>query len=289
MSSTYAEVIGDPIAHSKSPLIHNFWLQKLSIDAQYRAFHVKPEDLADYFAQRRDDPDWRGCNVTIPHKSTVLEHIKTVVDAVTLIGASNCIYRAQDKLVAANTDVLGISESLNPLLSDCNPATVAAIIIGAGGAARAAAYVLWNKGWFVDIVARNADSARQIAYDLAGERNQDIGTMTFDEFQHLVLDQAHAHHSSAERLLIINASPLGMTGMPELTIDINHLPPSTVIFDMVYAPLETQLLKNGVKNRLIVIDGLHMLIGQAAAAFAYFFGEAAPRQYDAELRALLTQ
>ena len=83
MSCVYAEVIGDPVAHSKSPLIHNFWLKKLGIDAEYRAFHVKPEDLAGYFAQRREDPDWRGCNVTIPHKSTVLDHLEKVTDSAT--------------------------------------------------------------------------------------------------------------------------------------------------------------------------------------------------------------
>ena len=289
MSCVYAEVIGDPIAHSKSPLIHNFWLKKLGIDAEYRAFHVKSEDLAHYLAQRREDPDWRGCNVTIPHKSTVLDHLEKVTDSATLIGASNCIYRLDDTLAATNTDVIGVRESLRFLFADREPADVAAIIIGAGGAARAAAYALWSIGCPIDFVARNADSARKIADDLAGERSEEIDTMSFEQFQHSVLDQSRHHRNTAETLLIINASPLGMAGMVELTIDLDHVAKSTVVFDMVYAPLETRLLANARKYGLTTIDGLDMLIGQAAAAFAYFFGQPAPRDHDAELRALLTQ
>ena len=289
MSRVYAEVIGDPIAHSKSPLIHNFWLKKLSIDAEYRAFHVKPEDLAGYFAQRREDSDWRGCNVTIPHKSAVLEHLEKASESATLIGASNTIYRAGDALMGTNTDVVGVRESLRFLFADREPASVAAIIIGAGGAARAAAYALWSIGCPIDFVARNADSARKIADDLAGERSEEIDTMSFERFQHSVLDQSRHHHSAAETLLIINASPLGMTGMPELTIDLEHVVKSTVVFDMVYAPLETRLLASARKYGLTTIDGLNMLIGQAADAFKLFFGQPAPRDHDAELRALLIQ
>ena len=289
MSRAYAEVIGDPIAHSKSPLIHNFWLQKLSIDAEYRAFHVKPEALAGYFAQRRDDPDWRGCNVTIPHKSTVLDHLEKVTDSVTLIGASNCVYRVGDTLMGTNTDVVGVRESLRFLFADREPASVAAVIIGAGGAARAAAYMLWDMGCAIDFVARNADSAREIANDLAGERSEEIGILSFEQFQHLVLDQPKQHRQASETLLIINASPLGMTGMPELTIDLEHVVKSTVVFDMVYAPLETRLLASARKYGLTTIDGLNMLIGQAADAFKLFFGQPAPRDHDAELRALLIQ
>ena len=289
MSCVYAEVIGDPIAHSKSPLIHNFWLKKLGIDAEYRAFHVKPEDLADYFAQRREDPDWRGCNVTIPHKSTVLDHLEKVTDSATLIGASNCAYRVGDTLMGTNTDVVGVRESLRFLFADYEPASVAAVIIGAGGAARAAAYALWSIGCPIDFVARNADSARKIADDLAGERSEEIDTMSFEQFQHSVLDQSRHHRNTAETLLIINASPLGMAGMAELTIDLDHVAKSTVVFDMVYAPLETGLLASARKCGLTTIDGLDMLVGQAADAFKLFFGEAAPRDHDAELRALLIQ
>ena len=289
MSCVYAEVIGDPIAHSKSPLIHNFWLKKLGIDAEYRAFHVKSKDLAHYLAQRREDPDWRGCNVTIPHKSTVLDHLEKVTDSATLIGASNCIYRVGDTLMGTNTDVVGVRESLHFLFADYEPASFAAFIIGAGGAARAAAYALWSIGCPIDFVARNADSARKIANDLAGERSEEIGILSFEQFQHLVLDQPRHHRSASETLLIINASPLGMSGMPELTIDLEHLAKSTVVFDMVYAPLETRLLASARKYGLTTIDGLNMLIGQAADAFKLFFGQSAPREHDAELRALLIQ
>ena len=140
-------------------------------------------DLADYFAQRREDPDWRGCNVTIPHKSTVLDHLEKASESATLIGASNCVYRVGDALMGTNTDVVGIRESLRFLFADYEPASVAAVIIGAGGAARAAAYALWSIGCLINFVARNRDAAREIADDLAGERSEEIGALSFEQFQ----------------------------------------------------------------------------------------------------------
>src|SRR5690606_27613187 len=108
LSAGYAEVIGDPIAHSKSPLIHGFWLDALGIDAAYRAHHVAPDALGAYFAARRDDPDWRGCNVTIPHKQAALDHVEDHGGLRATIGAINTVVRAEDgALIGTNTDVGG--------------------------------------------------------------------------------------------------------------------------------------------------------------------------------------
>jgi shikimate dehydrogenase len=284
MTRAYAEVIGDPIAHSKSPLIHNFWLAKLGIDAEYRACHVRANELADYFARRRHDAAWRGCNVTIPHKVAAWEFAETVSDEVLMIGATNCVVSENTGLRAYNTDAQGFAEPLSSLHSSGDKD---AYIVGAGGAARAAAFILYLNGWRVTFVARNRDAARHLADDIAGDRSCDIETMSFEQFQPLVLD-LWTRRPDPDHQLLVNATSLGMVGMDELPFDIKDINRNTTIYDMVYAPLETTLLKQARHLGLGTIDGLQMLVGQAAAAFELFFGQPAPREHDAELRALLT-
>ena len=117
MGRPYAEVIGDPIAHSKSPAIHNFWLAKLGIDAEYGACRVRPDELADYFARRRGDAEWRGCNVTMPHKQAVMPLLHSVEEPAALVGAVNTIRPSLDGLqVGHNTDVAGFLEPLHAVL-----------------------------------------------------------------------------------------------------------------------------------------------------------------------------
>ena len=152
MSVPYAEVIGDPVAHSKSPMIHNFWLAKLGIAAEYRKTHVRPEDLAEHLARRRGDAGWRGCSITMPHKQAVMPLLDTVSRSASRIGAVNCVYVQAGRLIGENTDVDGVVE---PLLLEANRiggyadhVATYVQIIGAGGAARAAAaqplYERWN-------------------------------------------------------------------------------------------------------------------------------------------------
>ncbi|RYD89249.1 MAG: shikimate dehydrogenase, partial [Sphingomonadales bacterium] len=134
----YAEVIGDPIAHSKSPLIHNHWLQLARITAEYRASHVKSEDLERFFEERRRDRLWRGCNVTIPHKQAVMPLLDRIDAAAQRIGAVNTVRPEGGKLVGYNTDYIGFLEPLLPILRQSHLFRMARII-GAGGAARAVA------------------------------------------------------------------------------------------------------------------------------------------------------
>ncbi|OYW88019.1 MAG: shikimate dehydrogenase [Sphingobium sp. 32-64-5] len=264
----YAEVIGDPIAHSKSPLIHNFWLQKLDIEADYRKTHVRPQELAAYFLKRRADPDWLGCNVTIPHKLAVMDYASDPGDVGRLIGAMNTIAcETAGPLIGTNTDAGGFLAPLQAM----GWRGKSALIIGAGGAARAVLYALTQIGVErITIMVR--DAARgQALLDQAGVGG-DVIAMT---------DAVPAVD------LLVNCSPLGMMGQPPLMLDLAPLPDQAVVYDIVYVPLDTKILLAARARGLRTIDGLEMLIGQAALAFDIFFDAPAPREYDAELRALL--
>jgi shikimate dehydrogenase len=274
VSIPYAEVIGDPIGHSKSPLIHNFWLEKLGIEGEYRKVHVRPDELRAYFTERRADSAWRGCNVTIPHKQAILPLLDSVDAEVVEIGAANCVFPGAAGLTAANTDIEGIYEALPAFRMGTS-----ACLIGAGGAARAALVALKRLGASrVNIVARNERAGRDLLQDF--EMAGDIHG--FEE----------AALAAAGAAALINSSPLGMTGSPPMPGSVlsavEALRDDACVFDMVYAPLRTELLKAAYKADRIGMDGLVMLIGQAATAFRIFFGQPAPREHDAELRALLT-
>jgi len=277
MTIPYAEVIGDPIAHSKSPLIHRFWLEKLGLEGDYRRAHVRPEALADYVASRSQDPEWRGCNVTIPHKQAVMPLLDTLQRQASRVGAVNCVYRMQGRFIGENSDVDGVLEALGAGSSDRNFGV--ACMIGAGGAARAAVHALELAG------------ARELRVIV---RDPGRGQGLIDSFG--VPGRAHAIEDSAVAMagadVVINASPLGMTGaaaLPDAILsELSATSPGALVFDMVYAPLETALLRRARDLGRETADGLAMLIGQAAVAFRLFFGAPAPREHDAELRALLT-
>ena len=265
----YAEVIGDPIKHSKSPLIHGFWLKKLGIVADYHAHHVPAEGLGDYFATRRADPDWRGCNITLPHKIAALDHVADPGGVRQSIGAINTVFRGEKgELVGTNTDAAGFFAPI----ADDEWAHRDAIVIGAGGAARAILFALAQADiGSVTVLARSPLKAAALLshFGLKG--------------QVLKMD---APLPAAE--LLVNSSPLGMVGQPPLDIDLSPLPDNAVVYDVVYTPLETGLLARARDHGLDTVDGLDMLIGQAALAFELFFGAPPPEGRDDELRGLLT-
>jgi shikimate dehydrogenase len=265
----YAEVIGDPIAHSKSPAIHGFWLDALDIDADYRAAHVKPEDLAAYFDARRADPGWRGCNITIPHKEAALGLVEDRGGIRATIGAINTVIRAaDDALIGTNTDAGGFYSPIAGLDLEGKQA----VVIGAGGGARAILFALSKVGiGRVTILNRNVlkGAALLSSFGLKG-------------------DALPLGARLPPAALLVNASPLGMAGQPPLDIDLSPLPEDAVVYDIVYAPLETPLLAQARDRALDTVDGLDMLIGQAALAFELFFGAEPPRDRDEELRDLLT-
>ena len=268
MARPYAEVIGDPIAHSKSPKIHGFWLEALGIEADYRATHVAPHALPAYFAARKADPDWRGCNITVPHKIAALEHVEDREDMRSAIGAINTAFRDADgALVGTNTDAAGFAAPLKA----CDLAGKSVTVIGAGGAGRAVLYALAGIGVGpVTLFNRNVDKGAALLSSF-GMKGQ-------------ALPIGEAVPPGA---LVVNATSLGMTGQPPLHLDLSALPDDAVVYDIVYAPLETGLLAAARARGLATIDGLEMLIGQAAVAFALFFGAEPPRERDAELRGVL--
>jgi shikimate dehydrogenase len=284
MTRPYAEVIGDPIAQSKSPAIHTFWLAKLGITADYRASHVRAGELAGYFEQRRDDPDWRGCNVTMPHKEKVISLLDRVDPLAARIGAVNTVVREVDGSMSGfNTDVPGFLEPLRPLLEREHLFRMARVL-GTGGAARAIVAALAGEGLVIVLAGRDPAKARALLDELAPDG------------EHHAVDLAHfapptdfAFDDRAGCLdLLVNASPLGMTGQPALAFDLSHAPPGSVVYDIVTAPIDTPLLQAARAAGFRIIDGLAMLIGQGAVAFEKFFGQAPPRAHDIELRALLT-
>ena len=276
MSRPFAEVIGDPIAHSKSPLIHNFWLGKLGIDAEYRACHVRADELESYFAKRRADPAWRGCNVTIPHKQAVIPWLDGIDTKAASVGAVNTVARDADGgLTGTNTDVDGTGEAV----AEARFAGRATVVMGSGGAARAAFALLARSSCsLVRVIARSPSKAAEAASECG--------------LQAEISPLSVAAGAFAGASLLVNATQLGMAGqqaMPGFILDaLEGLAPDARVFDMVYAPLETELLKRARILGLATSDGLVMLVGQAAVAFEKLFGQPAPREHDAKLRGILT-
>jgi len=278
MVEAYAEVIGDPIAHSKSPMIHKHWLKLAGIDADYRATRVKPDELAAYFEARRGDPHWRGTNVTIPHKQAVIPFLDRLDPAAEKIGAVNAIRPEQGALVGYNTDFGGFLEPLQPALARQHLFRMARIF-GAGGAAKAIALALWSKGFTIVVGARNLDQARALRASFDPDDSLIAPLSHFAEPTDFAWDDRGGIFD-----LVVNTTSLGMKGQPPLEVDFSHIPPGATIYDIVYAPLETPLLAEARLRGHPTIDGLAMLIGQAAEAFGLFFGVQAPRQADGQLR-----
>ena len=270
----YAEVVGDPISHSKSPLIHEFWLGKLRISGDYKQTLVAKGELASHFERRIRDTEWRGCSVTAPLKEAAARLVPD--PGLSRIGAANTIVPAADgALKSTNTDVDGVAAALTSKIE----AVRRVCIIGSGGAARAALEHLRGRpGVRVNLVARSHDRANalQTRFGMEGE----------------AFGFADGRAAFAGADLLINATPLGMTGMPEMPLPIldalDVASEDALVFDMVYSPIESELLRRAREHGRRTEDGLTMLIGQAAPAFELFFGAPAPREHDRELRELLT-
>lgn len=267
-----AGVIGWPITHSKSPLIHGFWLEALGMDGHYSRFPVAPEKL---HAAIRALPALgiRGVNVTIPHKQAVMDALDEIMPAAAAIGAVNTVVvTAKGRLVGHNTDVTGFAEPLRGYALRGRPVCV----VGAGGAARAVLAALKDLGMSdVRIINRSVDKAES----LLGEFALPGQVYTFDQ-------SATALDGAA---LVANTSSLGMKGYPPLDLDLTPVASDAVVYDIVYAPLETDLLRQAKACGLKTVDGLSMLVGQAADAFRLFYDAAPPRdaETEAQLRARL--
>ncbi len=250
-------VIGWPVEHSRSPLIHNEWIRRLGLRAEYRREAVPPERFAD-FVTHLADHGYAGANVTVPHKEAVLALSRP--DALAqAVGAANTVWLDGGALRATNTDVEGFVASLDAGVPGFAKDTERAVVLGAGGAARAVVFGLLERGVrHIHVVNRSLDRATRMR-----QRFGDRVTPSVWERRNDLL---------AETALLVNTTTLGMAGQPRLEIDLAALPAGAVVADIVYAPLVTPLLAAAGARGLRTVDGLGMLLHQAAGAFVRFFG-----------------
>ena len=255
-----AGVIGDPISHSLSPRLHGYWLKEYGIDGNYNAFHVTPEDLPT-FVKTLGQNSISGINVTVPHKEHVMGFLDIVDDKAERIGAVNTIFRGEDgSLVGTNTDGYGYLMHLKSVATGWNAKNGPAVVLGAGGAARAVLVSLLDDGIpEIRLCNRTMSRAEKLADDLNDPR---IKVVSWDD-RETILDDCS---------LLTNVTTLGMTGQKPLEIELSNLPQSAVVYDIVYNPLETDLLRKARLNGNQTVDGLGMLLHQAAPGFEKWFG-----------------
>lgn len=263
----YAEVIGDPIDHSRSPMIHHFWLSKIGMEADYRATRVTRADLPAFVASRRADDRWRGSNVTMPLKLDALLLADVQTDHASTAKAANLLAPREDKLVAANTDVGAVMKLVAPLLGQAPPGVT---VLGNGGAARAVLVALRTLGYgAVRLQARDLASARSLAVEFG------------------LPEPPSPFDRPIDTGGLVNATPLGMTGHPPFHLDLVNMPAGGWVLDLVTDPIVTPLIAEAREAGLVALDGLQMLVEQAAASFEIFFDAPAPREHDRELAEML--
>jgi shikimate dehydrogenase len=254
-----AGVIGTPLAHSKSPEIHGYWLKKYNIAGAYIPMDVNTSNLKEVL-KVLPKAGFVGVNITIPHKETVLELADLVTDRATLIGAANTlIFRKDGKIHADNTDGYGFLENLKSGAPNWNPSAGPATVLGAGGAARAVISSLLDSG-VPEILLTNRTKIR--AESLA----ENFGNRV------KVIDWVQAGNILEGSALVVNTTALGMVGKKEMRIPLDGLSINTIVTDLVYTPLETDLLSTARQIGCVTIDGLGMLLHQAVPGFERWFG-----------------
>jgi len=263
-------IIGHPVAHSRSPMLHGYWLRTLGIAGAYEFADVAPDQFATFFRGLRRN-GFVGGNITIPHKEAAFRLVDRRERAVEAIGAVNTVWYEGDALIGGNTDWLGIVGSLDDMHPgwDVSPGKV--MVLGAGGSARASVFAFLERGYSVALVNRTLERAQKLAAGF-GPR------VTAQE-------QAALPALLAQADVLINNTSLGMAGKPPLDIDLSPLKKSAIVYDVVYVPLETELLKAAKRAGHRTVDGLSMLLYQAVPGFAHWFG--VTPQVTAEQRALL--
>jgi len=269
-----AGVIGSPVEHSKSPALHGHWLKTYGLRGYYIPMNVTHEDLTEVI-RTLPKLGFVGINVTIPHKEAVLELADLVTDRAALIGAANTlIFRKDGRVHADNTDGYGFIENLRQGAPGWNAKAGPAAVIGAGGAARAVLASLIEVG-IEDIFLSNRTRARAEAL------RSEFGTKVH------VYDWVQAGNMLDDAMTVVNTTSLGMVGNPELRVPLDGLRKDAVVTDLVYAPLETGLLSAARARGCRTVDGLGMLLHQAAPAFERWFG-ARPEVDEATRNAVLS-
>jgi shikimate dehydrogenase len=250
-----AGVIGSPVSHSLSPKLMNYWLAHYFVDGAYIPIPVKPEDL-EHVIRALPKMQFRGVNVTIPYKQAVMPFLDIIDDEARAIGAVNTITIDQDgKLRGTNTDAYGFGKNIMAHM----PARLhKAVVLGAGGAAKAVCHSLLKEGFKeVMVINRSKEKAVKLAEEMPG--------LTVDMWERRDIQIGNVD-------LLVNATSLGMAGNDELEIDLDALPPQAVVTDLVYTPLMTFLLKKAKSQGNPIVDGLGMLIHQAVPGFKLWYG-----------------
>ncbi len=257
VSRKKAGVMGWPVAHSLSPALHGYWLRQYGVDGSYEHMAVPPEELGSAIREL-SAKGFAGANVTVPHKEAAARLMDRLDDAARALGAVNLIIAHEDStLEGRNTDGFGFVENLKA----CTPGFafngVRAVVLGAGGTAKAVAHALTHEGSSVTVANRTEERAHDLARRIAN-----VSVVPWTE-RNTALEGA---------TLLVNTTLLGMAGQPPLEIDLAGLAAGAVVADCVYAPLETELLRTAREKGLVTADGLGMLIHQARPAFKAWFG-----------------
>jgi shikimate dehydrogenase len=264
-------VIGWPISHSRSPLIHGTWLARYGIPGAYERQPVPPEELPRFLEEVRSG-SLAGCNVTVPHKSAALALADAPDALARRVGATNTLWMSGGKLRATNTDVYGFMAHLASAVRDWRARPGSPLVLGAGGAARAVCCALIEAGvprlW---ICNRSIGRAELLASDFAPSVE--------------ILPWSERNQAVTGASLIVNTTTLGMAGQPDLDLDISSSPRSAVFYDLVYVPLETQMLARARAHGLAAVDGLGMLLHQAVPGFELWFRKRP--EVTPELRAIV--
>lgn len=255
-----AGVIGSPIAQSKSPQLHKHWLKTYGLQGFYIPMDIASADLRDILLML-PKMGFVGINVTAPHKEAVLQLADLVTDRATLIGAANTlIFRKDGKIHADNTDGYGFLENLKSGAPQWVPKSGPAVVLGAGGAARAVVASLLDAGVPEILISNRTRIRAEKLVDDFGHRLQ-------------VIDWIQAGNVLEEAVLTVNTTSLGMIGKPELRVPLDGLRKGTIATDLVYAPLQTNFLREAAAQGCTTVDGLGMLLHQAVPAFERWFGQ----------------
>ena len=262
--------MGHPVAHSRSPMLHGYWLRTLGIDGAYELADVAPEDFEKFFRGLRQN-GFVGGNITIPHKEAAFRLVDRREAAADAIGAVNTVWYEGDALIGGNTDWLGIVGSLDDIYPGWDAKGGRVVVLGAGGSARASVYAFRERKFSVALVNRT----RARAQALAQAFGPSVSAHGWDALPRLMADAD----------VLINNTSLGQQKFPSLEIDLAPLKKSAIVYDAVYVPLETELLKAAKRAGHRTVGGLSMLLYQAVPGFAHWFG--VTPKVTAEQRAIL--
>lgn len=254
--TTLTGLIGYPVSHSLSPRIHAYWVAHHKLEAEYKLFTTPPARVRQVI-MRLKHKGARGFNVTIPHKQAVMEFLDTLDDSAKKIGAVNTVTFTGGKAIGSNTDAYGFLTNLKEGLGVLTPYLENVIILGAGGATRAVLVALKESGaTSITILNRSAEKAEALAH----------------EFSTGILPWEARDEALSSASLLVNTTSLGMQDHPPLDLRLDALPVSAAVHDIVYAPLETALLKTARERGNKTVDGLGMLLYQAQKAFQIWHG-----------------